>query len=66
MLSSSLRARIGDFIEEAEKQERLIEEKDVTIQAIVTKCEQILLFEPLTKVGRDILTEIIREYREAI
>lgn len=66
MLSESLGNSIGDFIEQAEEQESYVQVLEQSIQEIVTRCEQVLKFEPLTKVGKGILEEIIEEFKEEL
>ncbi|MBB6696268.1 hypothetical protein [Clostridium algidicarnis] len=66
MLSETLGNNIGDFIEQAEEQESYIQVLEDRIQEIVNRCEHVLRFEPLTKVGKGILEEIIEEFKEEI
>ncbi|MBU3226780.1 hypothetical protein [Clostridium algidicarnis] len=66
MLSETLRSTLEDLVEESERQEDIIDNKNSDIQSIVTRCEHVLRFEPLTKVGKGILEEIIEEYKEDI
>ncbi len=54
MLSEALGNNIGDFIEQAEEQESYIQVLEDRIQEIVNRCEHVLRFEPLTKVGKNI------------
>lgn len=63
MLSEKLSVAMSDFIESAEKQEDLIREKDKDIQAIISECERALR-EP--DIYKDILTEIVEEYKQAL
>ena len=65
-LSEKLRTNLEDFIEISEKQERYIEALEATIQSLVCRCEEIYRFEPLGKVGRETIEEIIEEYKEDI
>lgn len=64
MLSKKLDIFLHDIVEEAEKTEKLLREKDEVIQAIVSKCEKGLKMHPndIYKV----LQEIIENYKEAI
>jgi len=66
MLSETLGNSIGDFIEQAEEQESYIQVLEDRIQEIVNRCEHVLRFEPLTKVGKGILEEIIEEFKEEL
>lgn len=66
MLSEALGNNMGDFIEQAEEQESYIQVLEDRIQEIVNRCEHVLRFEPLTKVGKGILEEIIEEFKEEI
>ncbi|KEI15789.1 hypothetical protein [Clostridium haemolyticum] len=63
MLSDKLSVAMSDFIESAAKQEDIIREKDRDIQAIISECERALR-EP--DIYRDILTEIVEEYKQAL
>lgn len=63
MLSDKLSIALSDFIEVAEKQEDVIREKDRDIQDIISECERALR-EP--DIYRDILTEIVEEYKQAL
>jgi len=66
MLSETLRSTLEDLVEESERQEGIIANKDSDIQSIVAKCEHVLRFEPLTKVGKGMLEEIIEEFKEEL
>lgn len=66
MLSETLGNSIGDFIEQAEEQESYIQVLEERIQEIVSRCEHVLRFEPLTKVGKDMLEEIVEEFKEEL
>ncbi|MBU3195687.1 hypothetical protein KPL26_03290 [Clostridium algidicarnis] len=66
MLSETLRNTLEDLVEESERQEDIITNKDSDIQSIVARCEHVLKFEPLTKVGKNILEEIIEEFKEEL
>ena len=66
MLSETLRSTLEDLVEESERQEDIIANKDSDIQNIVARCEHVLRFEPLTKVGKGILEEIIEEFKEEL
>ncbi|KEH89570.1 hypothetical protein Z967_08290 [Clostridium novyi A str. 4540] len=63
MLSDKLSIALSDFIEAAAKQEDVIREKDRDIQDIISECERALR-EP--DIYRDILTEIVEEYKQAL
>lgn len=63
MLSEKLDNSLCDFIEEARKQEKLLEDKEKDIQAIVGKCEEALM-DPSS--AKEILQEIIEEFKEAL
>ncbi|WMJ81943.1 hypothetical protein RBU49_06760 [Clostridium sp. MB40-C1] len=63
MLSNKLLTAMSDFVEAAEKQEKLIESKNETIQKIVGRCE-IALDKPILR--KQILQEIIEEHKEAL
>lgn len=65
-LSEKLRTNLEDFIETSEKQERYIECLEATIQSLVYRCEEIYRFEPLGKVGKEIIEEMVEEYKEDI
>ncbi|MBU3208568.1 hypothetical protein KPL28_02825 [Clostridium algidicarnis] len=66
MLSETLRSTLEDLVEESERQEDIIANKNSDIQSIVAGCEHVLRFELLTKVGKNILEEIIEEFKEEI
>lgn len=63
MLSKELYTFSIDFVEKLEQQEKLLRQKDETIQEIVAKCEVALAAPALRK---NILKEIIEEYKEDI
>lgn len=63
MLSDKLNTALSDFIEEAEKQEKLLKTKDEIIQNIVKMCETALR-EP--EQSNHILTTLIEDYKESI
>jgi len=61
MLSKILQNSIYSFMEEAEKLEKSLIDKDKIIQRIVTKCELALIHKDLMA-----LEEIIEEYKNEI
>lgn len=66
MLSETLRNTLEDFVEESERQESDIQALEERIQEIVNRCEHVLRFEALTRVGKDMLEEIVEEFKEEI
>lgn len=66
MLSETLRSALEDLVEESERQESDIQALEERIQEIVNRCEHVLRCEPLTKVGKDILEEIVEEFKEEL
>lgn len=66
MLSETLRNTLEDFVEESERQEIDIQVLEERIQEIVNRCEHVLRFEDLTKVGKGILEEIVEEFKEEL
>lgn len=63
MLSRELEVFASDFVEKLEQQEKLLKQKDETIQEIVAKCE-VALAAP--KLRENFLKLIIEEYKEDI
>lgn len=63
MLSKELYTFSTDFVEKLEDQEKLLRQKDETIQEIVRSCEAALA---MPKLRENMLKEIIEEYKEDI
>lgn len=63
MLSRELEVFATDFVEKLEDQEKLLRQKDETIQEIVAKCEVAL---DALELRENFLKLIIEEYKEDI